>query len=85
LKRKNKFFFQNKRFLLFQNVELSKLYSFSEKHYSVFSFISLSKKKNRCFLTGATSSHLCKFGLSRQAFREKALLGILPGIRKSSF
>jgi len=85
LKRKNKFYFQNKRFLAFKKAELSYLFSISEKHFSLYPTFSISKKTNRCFLTGSTNSVLKKFGLSRQAFREKALNGMLLGIRKSSF
>jgi ribosomal protein S14 len=85
MKRKNKFFFQNKRFLALQKVELSFLFSLSEKHSSLTAYTSLSRRCNRCFLTGSTKSFIRKFGLSRQAFREKALNGFLLGVKKSSF
>jgi len=85
MKRKNKFFFQNKRFLALQKIELSFLFSLSEKHFSLSPNTSLSKRCNRCFLTGSSKSFIRQFGLSRQAFREKALNGFLLGIKKSSF
>jgi len=85
MKRKNKFYFQNKRFQAFKKVELSFLFFFSEKHSSIFPYTSVSKRCNRCFLTGSSKSFIRKFGLSRQAFREKALHGLLLGVRKSSF
>lgn len=40
---------------------------------------------NRCELTGRSRGYLRKFGLSRIAFREMALAGLIPGIRKSSW
>jgi len=85
MKRKNKFYFQNKRFLAYKHLELSFLFSLSEKHSSFSTYISLSRKCNRCFLTGSSKSFIRKFGLSRQAFREKALNGFLLGIKKASF
>jgi len=85
VKRKNKFVFQNKRFLAFSKNELSYLFLSTEKYYAGLAFSSLSKKCNRCFLTGSSRSFFRIFGLSRQAFREKALHGFLPGVRKSSF
>ncbi|MCL4133400.1 UNVERIFIED_CONTAM: hypothetical protein GTU68_063794 [Idotea baltica] len=41
--------------------------------------------RNRCELTGRPRGYIRKFGLSRMAFREKALLGELPGVTKSSW
>jgi len=40
---------------------------------------------NRCALTGRPRGFLRKFGLSRIAFRDLALQGKIPGIRKSSW
>jgi small subunit ribosomal protein S14 len=40
---------------------------------------------NRCALTGRSRGYLRDFGLSRIAFREMALAGLIPGIRKSSW
>ena len=41
--------------------------------------------KNRCPMTGRARGYLRKFGLSRIIFREMALAGKIPGIRKSSW
>ena len=41
--------------------------------------------RNRCFLTGRPRGYLGDFGLSRIAFREQALSGGIPGVRKSSW
>lgn len=40
---------------------------------------------NRCSLTGRPRGYLRKFGLCRNVFREMALDGKIPGIRKSSW
>lgn len=40
---------------------------------------------NRCALTGRPRGFLRKFGLSRIAFREKALAGHITGVIKSSW
>jgi small subunit ribosomal protein S14 len=40
---------------------------------------------NRCALTGRPRGYLRKFGLSRNMFREMALDGKIPGVRKSSW
>ena len=39
----------------------------------------------RCSLSGRARSYYRKFGLSRIAFRDLALKGQLPGVRKSSW
>ncbi len=44
-----------------------------------------SRLKNRCQVTGRSRGYMRKFGLSRITFREMASLGLLPGIRKSSW
>jgi small subunit ribosomal protein S14 len=41
--------------------------------------------RNRCFLTGRGRSVYKKFGLCRHMFRQLALEGKIPGIRKSSW
>ncbi len=41
--------------------------------------------KNRCLVTGRPRGYMRKFGLSRITFREMASLGLLPGVRKSSW
>lgn len=41
--------------------------------------------RNRCELTGRSRAFLRKFRLSRIAFRELALKGMIPGITKSSW
>jgi small subunit ribosomal protein S14 len=41
--------------------------------------------RNRCSMTGRPRGYLRKFGLSRITFREKALSGEIPGVRKASW
>ena len=40
---------------------------------------------NRCKLTGRPRGYMRQFGLSRVTFREMALKGLIPGVKKSSF
>jgi len=40
---------------------------------------------NRCQMTGRSRGYYRKFGLSRLQFREMALRGEIPGIKKSSW
>lgn len=40
---------------------------------------------NRCPLTGRTRGYLRAFGVSRIVFREMALAGKIPGVRKASW
>ena len=40
---------------------------------------------NRCPLTGRSRGYMRKFGISRIVFREMALQGKIPGVRKSSW
>ncbi len=40
---------------------------------------------NRCPLSGRSRGYLRKFGVSRIVFREMALAGKIPGVRKSSW
>jgi len=41
--------------------------------------------KSRCMFTGRARSYYRKFGVSRLVFREMALKGEIPGIKKSSW
>lgn len=41
--------------------------------------------RNRCQVSGRPRAYVRRFGLSRIAFREMALEGKLPGVRKSSW
>jgi small subunit ribosomal protein S14 len=41
--------------------------------------------KNRCHLTGRPRGYIRYFGVSRVVFREMALSGKIPGIRKASW
>ncbi|MGH7522828.1 MAG: 30S ribosomal protein S14 [Gemmatimonadales bacterium] len=41
--------------------------------------------RNRCQLTGRARGYVRRFGLSRIAFREMALQGNIPGVRKASW
>jgi small subunit ribosomal protein S14 len=40
---------------------------------------------NRCSMTGRPRSYMRKFGISRIAFRDLALQGKIPGVRKASW
>jgi small subunit ribosomal protein S14 len=40
---------------------------------------------NRCQLTGRPKGYMRQFGLSRITFREMALSGLIPGIKKASW
>jgi small subunit ribosomal protein S14 len=40
---------------------------------------------NRCFLCGRPRSFMRKFGMCRICFRERASIGELPGVVKSSW
>ena len=40
---------------------------------------------NRCSLTGRPRGYMRQFGISRVTFREMALSGKIPGIKKSSW
>jgi small subunit ribosomal protein S14 len=46
---------------------------------------SLTRVRNRCVLSGRGGSVLSVFRLSRIRFRELALLGKLPGVKKASW
>jgi len=41
--------------------------------------------RNRCQMTGRPRGFIGKFGMSRIAFREMSLQGLIPGVRKSSW
>lgn len=41
--------------------------------------------RSRCSMTGRSRGNLREFGLSRIAFREMALSGMIPGVRKASW
>ena len=41
--------------------------------------------RNRCMLTGRPRGYIRRFGLCRVKFRELALLGRIPGVRKTSW
>jgi small subunit ribosomal protein S14 len=41
--------------------------------------------KNRCKLTGRPRAYIRKFGVSRIKFRELALDGKIPGVKKASW
>ncbi len=43
------------------------------------------QKRNRCTLCGRPRAYMRQFGLCRICFRELALKGELPGVRKSSW
>ena len=41
--------------------------------------------RNRCQMTGRPRGFIGKFGISRIAFRDMSLRGLIPGVRKSSW
>ena len=41
--------------------------------------------KNACQLTGRPKGYMRQFGISRINFREMALAGLIPGVKKSSW
>jgi len=43
------------------------------------------RHRNRCEVTGRPRGTLRKFGMSRNTFRDLALKGELPGIKKASW
>jgi small subunit ribosomal protein S14 len=43
------------------------------------------RKYNRCMRCGRARAYLRKFGICRICFRELALDGIIPGVRKASW
>lgn len=46
---------------------------------------SKNRYKNRCSLTGRPRSYYRKFGISRIMLRQLASLGLIPGVKKSSW
>ena len=40
---------------------------------------------NRCSLTGRPKGYMRQFGVSRICFREMALKGLIPGVKKASW
>jgi len=43
------------------------------------------QQRNRCKVCGRPRAYMRKFGLCRICFREFAVTGVIPGIRKSSW
>ena len=43
------------------------------------------QQRNRCHRCGRPRAYMRKFGLCRICFRELALAGMIPGVRKSSW
>jgi len=43
------------------------------------------QQHNRCKLCGRSRAYMRRFGLCRICFRERALIGVIPGVRKSSW
>jgi len=41
--------------------------------------------RNRCQICGRPRGYMRKFGMCRICFRERALLGIIPGVTKASW
>jgi small subunit ribosomal protein S14 len=40
------------------------------------------RQKNRCFFCGRSRAYMRRFGMCRICFREKALKGEIPGVKK---
>ena len=40
---------------------------------------------NRCKLTGRPKGYIRQFGVSRVMFREMAIFGLIPGVKKASW
>jgi len=40
---------------------------------------------NRCHITGRPKGYMRQFGISRINFREMALAGLIPGVKKASW
>lgn len=43
------------------------------------------QQRNRCRLCGRPRAYMRRFGLCRICFRELAVSGVIPGVRKSSW
>ena len=43
------------------------------------------QQRNRCQLCGRPRAYMRKFGMCRICFRELAVTGVIPGLRKSSW
>jgi len=43
------------------------------------------RKRNRCKLCGRDNGYMRKFGICRVCFRELALSGKIPGVKKASW
>ncbi|MDR1757563.1 MAG: 30S ribosomal protein S14 [Bacteroidales bacterium] len=43
------------------------------------------RQHNRCKLTGRPKGYMRQFGISRINFREMALAGLIPGVKKASW
>jgi len=41
--------------------------------------------RNRCKMTGRPRGYIRQFGVCRNVFREMALMGLIPGVRKASW
>lgn len=46
---------------------------------------SRTRVRHRCFVTGRPRAYLRRYGVSRIAFRDLALQGEIPGVKKSSW
>ena len=46
---------------------------------------SATRVRNRCNMTGRARAYIGTFGLGRMAFRDLALNGFIPGVRKASW
>jgi small subunit ribosomal protein S14 len=81
--------YANKRGIL--KMELKHAQSFSQRImlYKKFEKIprnsALSRRRNRCWVTGRSRGYYREFGLSRHVLREMAKDGLIPGLIKASW
>ncbi|XZR53118.1 MAG: 30S ribosomal protein S14 [Enterobacteriaceae bacterium] len=84
----NKFYF--KRIEIKKKINI-KTFSFKKKLDYIFKLQSLPRNSsliryhNRCVKTGRAHGYIGKFGLSRIKFRESAIKGEIPGLKKASW
>ena len=90
--KKRRYIFKNYEFrrLILKSLLCNNIINVFEKNYVRYllniypknsSFVRI---KNRCILTGRSSSVIRKFRLSRIMFKQYSLLGLISGMKKSS-
>jgi small subunit ribosomal protein S14 len=82
-KKKRQYFKQYECFLLGLNCLDESNFAANIANHNFLAKKSNTLVRNRCILTGKSTSVYSRFRLSRIIFREKALFGFFPGIRKA--